>query len=216
MLRRHANYFICYSTRRQVCTFFLGATFFSAAVGILQSRAFGRLQVVLDELLFPRRRQPFVGLESPNERPGHLEVPPTGTNEKLRDWAGRFPLSEAQLRVDPLNLVFFLTLFVALAALSLFGSVLQFSSTTETGCGKRGVRSSLPSSRLSFHILAFLVAWAGLSSQCVRIVGLFHLSLELQNIGARRMEKYMVWSVLFLSFGKSTSREFLARFFQID
>ncbi len=94
-------------------------------------------------------------------------------------------------------LVFLLSFSFASASITLFASILSFSSGSGTACGMV--------SRAQFsHLIgpaAFVVAWGGITSQLGRVVGLIILFLELHRLGIRRWESVSFISLLFTGTG---------------
>lgn len=92
-------------------------------------------------------------------------------------------------------LVFLLSFSFASASITLFASVLSFSSGT--ACG-------MISCAQFSHLIgpaAFVVAWGGITSQLGRVMGLIILFLELHRLGIRRWESVSFISLLFTGTG---------------
>lgn len=148
---------------RTVDAFFLGGAFLLALMYICKSAAIRSLSETFGSISL-RRSTP----STPESLEADLDE-----KERLRKWVEDILLGPAE-SLDPKNLVFILCIFVANASLAMFGATLIFSKGQELMC-------------------TFLVAWGGLSSEMIRVVGFIRLSLELQALHSRKWELYLNW-----------------------
>jgi hypothetical protein len=111
--------------RRTIAAFFLGGVFLLSFVYILKSSALQTLTYSIGNLL-QRRTAP----SSPEE----LEAD-SQEKERLRKWIEDVLLGPAE-SLDPKNLVFVLSIFVANAGLAMFGSTLIFSQGQDVMCSE--------------------------------------------------------------------------------
>jgi hypothetical protein len=172
-----------------VDAFFLGGVFLLALGYIFKSPAIQSITYSVGNVL-QRRKAPSSpeGLEADSEE-----------KERLRKWVEDVLLGPAET-LDPKNLVFVLCIFVANAGLAMFGSTLIFSKGQDVMCSEPSpVNSRIP---LIHTPLAFLVTWAGLSAEMIRIIGFTRLSLELRSLHSRRWEKYLTWVYMVVVIGK--------------
>ncbi|KAG8821531.1 hypothetical protein FRC19_007666 [Serendipita sp. 401] len=92
---------------------------------------------------------------------------------RVRRWVEETLLGPAE-NSDPKNLVLVLSLFALSSSLSMFGSTLIFQKGQNVAC-------------------TFVIAWSGLSSEMIRIIGFIRLTLDLRALGMRQWEMLLNW-----------------------
>ncbi|KAG8823435.1 hypothetical protein FRC17_009333 [Serendipita sp. 399] len=109
---------------------------------------------------------------------------------RVRRWVEETLLGPAE-NSDPKNLVLILSIFALSASLSMFGSTLMFKKGQNVACSKSAVLDAVPYAYLRSQ--AFVIAWSGLSSEMIRIIGFIRLTLDLRALGMKQWEMILNW-----------------------
>lgn len=92
---------------------------------------------------------------------------------RMRRWIEETLLGNSE-NSDPKNLMLILSIIVASASLSMFGSTLLFRAGQDGFC-------------------TFVVGWFGLSAEMIRIIAFIRIGLDLRALGTKRWEMYLTW-----------------------
>ena len=174
---------------RVVASFFLGGAFMHALHYLFSSTWFRDILSRVRRTVYSPIRSRRVKVDP--ENPATLTLSDKGgfTREKAQDLVESQSIREYN---DHSSLIFVLNLCLLLATFTSFITLLAFRNGWQTGC-------SACFSHLKFFAMltrtcvAFVVAWAGMSSQVARLLGMLILILEITVL--LDMKKWTVWGL---------------------
>lgn len=176
------------SPSRQYVTFFLGWLFFLSFIFSLTSPTLTSIVLRLKRAFDP----PDVETRSIDAR-AEKSIPTTTSSNTS----------------DALALVFLINLLILTTSATQFASLLAFDSNNgETSCvfltawnglGEDFSHILLLVSDLYWYVTAWIHLGGAIGVQAIRIVGFLKLGLHLNELGARRWESWVLWSLLLFS-----------------